>query len=411
MSFFAPAEHIASLIAELHQAVRQRTSKGAGIPHTRPMLRDYAHGGNMLQVYHLEPSDDLQLVTNALEQLVSLHPMLRSVHQPKVFWIRELARYVLDEEILPSRDAFQTSDFIRLPLDLSKEVFRARLSWVDGEGAAFLSLSVHHIVLDGPSQQILYGNLLQLLWAERAGQSAELQPYDAEKVACDAITEHVRTRGIQFTIPELPVDSLQVQVPFELPNPSAAFSMQIMVIHVPDQTIESATRIANSSGLTRNALFLGSLAYLLHKHSGQNSFAISQTYHGRKHDQLHAIGSFSTPMPMQFRFEAGSSMLSICLGALQDTQRLLNLEALIYTWNESLIPPVAYELTDLRPIPRYAEGNEPGGIELVGAFFTVNQFADGYSVNVSYNTERYDGRRISTFVTKWMNLWVVGLQP
>ena len=71
-------------------------------------------------------------------------------------------------------------------------------------------------------------------------------------------------------------------------------AMESVLQHVPNDMIAFATELATGNGLTLNALLLGSLATLLHRHSHSSRFAIGQTYVGRRSDQFEAVGSFST---------------------------------------------------------------------------------------------------------------------
>jgi hypothetical protein len=98
----------------------------------------------MLQTYQLEPNDDIKLINRALERVVSLHPMLRSIMKPPLFYIKEKADFELDHVDLPSFDISLCSGLTACTIDLSKSVFRARIYTVDG-CAAFLALSIHHV--------------------------------------------------------------------------------------------------------------------------------------------------------------------------------------------------------------------------------------------------------------------------
>jgi hypothetical protein len=161
VSFFAPARRVGALVEELQLLAESGMPQDAGlpgVPMTPAMLQDYALGAfHMLQVHHLEPDDDLRTVAGALDRLTALHPMLRTVHVPPAFWVRERASYPLDEMTVPDHDVACARDLTSLPIDLAHNVFRARLYRVDGRGAAFLGLSIHHLVLDGPSQQVCLG--------------------------------------------------------------------------------------------------------------------------------------------------------------------------------------------------------------------------------------------------------------
>jgi hypothetical protein len=116
-----------------------------GLPMSICMQRDCQLGAfHMLQTYQLEPNDDIKLINRALERVVSLHPMLRSIMKPPLFYIKEKADFELDHVDLPSFDISLCSGLTACTIDLSKSVFRARIYTVDG-CAAFLALSIHHV--------------------------------------------------------------------------------------------------------------------------------------------------------------------------------------------------------------------------------------------------------------------------
>merc|ERR1719424_1684602 len=111
--------------------------------------------------------------------------MLRTIMKPPLFYIKEEAEFELDQVDLPALDVSLCSGLTACTIDLSKSVFRARIYTFEGR-AAFLALSIHHVVLDGPSQQIVFSTLSQILVEERLGSTAErlvFDPYDAVKLA------------------------------------------------------------------------------------------------------------------------------------------------------------------------------------------------------------------------------------
>ena len=154
---------------------------------------------------------------------------------------------------------------------------------------------------------------------------------------------------------------------------------------------------------------MGTLVYLLHQHSAQAQFAVAQTYMGRRLDQLHAVGSFSVQAPMHFSFGAEASLYSTCQHVLKETLQLMRDEVVLPV-SRTHRPAVAYELNDLRPMSR-----PPGEATrlltgmaqpLAELFFLVNQYSDGYSVQVLCEPGKYDGKSIESLVVEWMEMWV-----
>ena len=184
-----------------------------------------------------------------------------------------------------------------------------------------------------------------------------------------------------------------------------AVCVESPLFRIPGETIAAATQIATSSGFTLNALLLGTLACVLRKHSGRDKFAISQTYLARRSDQMQAVGSFSTIKNMVFDFAANPSLISMCRHVLKETQQIMSRNGVVV--GSSQVPPMSYELNDLRPLPM------PAAVLMSQAlgeiFFTVNQYIDGYCVIAMFDTGKYSSKGIETFVSEWMEMWVGGV--
>ena len=150
------------------------------------MLRDcQVKAFHMQQLYQLQPEDSVPLVSKSLRMLTDVHHMLRSSHTPPLFWVNQ-ARLELDVmDPLRGRQLAQVAAtvysavlhlaahasgavaanekvlrkfmqaFCNLPIDYATATFRARMVCVRGR-AVCLVLAIHHVVLDGPSQQIVH---------------------------------------------------------------------------------------------------------------------------------------------------------------------------------------------------------------------------------------------------------------
>ena len=142
------------------------------------MLRDcQVKAFHMQQLYQLQPEDSVHLVSKSLRALSDVHHMLRSGHTPPLFSVNQ-ARLELDVvDPLQGRQLAQaaaavysavsrlaaheevlrefTQAFCDLPIDYATAIVRARMVCVR-ERAVCLVLAIHHVVLDGPSQQIVH---------------------------------------------------------------------------------------------------------------------------------------------------------------------------------------------------------------------------------------------------------------
>ena len=357
----------------------------------------------MLQVHRLNREDDMQLLRESLDQLSNIHPMLRSTHSSLLeFAICERAEYQLDEATLPAADETLCAGLLELPIDISVAPFRARMYRVAGQ-PAFLALSIHHIVLDGPSQQVVYVQLTSILAARRGGTVASVPLHSASKIGRNAIAHHINALTAPAE-PDLLAHVREPRLPFErVHSPSVG---ALSTWHISEQTIFAAQQSAQSMGITLNAFLFGTLAWRLFECSGQHHFAVGQTYLGRRLDELHVVGSFSTGVPLVFDFSGKPSLRDTCEHVLRETQRAMGNEFLV---QRQLNLTVCYELNDVRPIPRPAEQRrEKTSVLLVGLFFLVNQHSNGFSAMVLYDVGKYDAEGVERLVEDWIHMWKVG---
>jgi len=170
---------------------------------------------------------------------------------------------------------------------------------------------------------------------------------------------------------------------------------------VSNQAIASSQTLAASMSVTLNAFMLGTLASCLHKNSQQCQFAISQTYLGRGVDELHVIGSFSFGHPVVFDFSETPSLEAVCKHIMIETQH-----ALAVGFSGEPVTTVAYEFTDVRPIPRPAEAQRmPVSTVVADLMFMVNQFADGFNVTVAYDASKFVEEDLEMFIQQWQDEW------
>jgi len=403
-TFVAPADETSTLTAELHK-VTQKCSPAMdlGFPMRGPMLADHILGAfHMVQSYTLQPGDNIQMMWSALERLIATHPTLRTTHSPPCMHLCDDLMCELDEVLLA---ADRANGLAHLVINLSRTVLRARLYQGKGNRAVFLGLCLHHSVLDGPSQQIVYQHVLQLLQAERRGQIFTWAAHSETRLVGNAIAHHIGTLLAQRSS-VVPRHLLQVDLPFEL-RTNQAVAMERLRRHISLQTIAAAKAIAATSGLTLNALLLGTLGFLLHRQSGRTHFAISHTYIGRRLDEMHTVGSFSRCAPLHFAFDEDMTMWQVCQAVLKDTMEQMALGN-AFEWGHPV--NVAYELNDLRPLARPPEGRgQTSYVKLLDMFFTVNRYDGGYDITVVYDARTHDAGGVDLLVAEWMDSWLGAL--
>ena len=192
-----------------------------------------------------------------------------------------------------------------------------------------------------------------------------------------------------------------VTLPVAANNAMAEVGMRTAQRNIGPQTIDTLNRVATSSGITLNSLLLGTLSLYLRACSGQDHFAINQTYLGRRPGQLQAVGSYSGHVPMEFHFGEESSLLSTCQHVFAETMRQMVAPDIAIA-TARFESNVSYELNDVRPMtqPSSAPGNLT--VVLCDLFFLVNQYADGFTAMLSYDLSKYQHAFVEQVLDGWL---------
>lgn len=219
----------------------------------------------------------------------------------------------------------------------------------------------------------------------------------------DAVRHHVRTLGVRAH--DVPARLLHLRLPCERDG-AGAIAMREIRRPLHESVVSGLRRLAAKHKLTLNAIFLGSLAALLHEVSGQSEFAIMQTYLGRGLGQLGVVGSYSTLAPMAFSFEDEPGLLTLCHRVLAETRRMLAIEPLLQSGQTTT---VAWELNDVRPVPRPVllniEGRAASNFKTCDLFFMVNEYADGLDAVLLFDSAVYEHSAAEKIVSAWMQMW------
>jgi len=247
--------------------------------------------------------------------------------------------------------------------------------------------------------------LTSILSAARRGEGAVGLPIHAtSKIGRQAIARHVHACRQLHAPPKLELDDLfvRLRLPFERLHGGPPVC-KTSFWHISKHAIAAAQQSAQRMGVTLNALFFATLAHCLHDCSGASRFSVSQTHYGRRFDEHQVVGSFSTSVPLEFDFSSEHSLRSTCRHVMSEVQRVMVME---YVFGGSQLPTVAWELNDVRPLPRPREAKGVAApVVLTELFFTVNEFADGFAVAVGYNAGSYDDEDVERFVEEWMGTW------
>jgi hypothetical protein len=414
------------------------------LPMSGAALRDSAMTAyRMVQIHALELTDGVELVYKSLDALALTHPMLRSTHVPPLFWIRSQTGVELDgvrPEVAPaargrtidsvtralkrmvaavadekSSDSTKPTIDEKLmvemgdalfhcsPLDCSAAVSRARV-FCAGQQALYLMLCVHHLTLDGPSSNLVYAHLQQILSAQRGGGESTPRGHEASTIARQAIARYAQAMAAPLEV-VCASDVLELHLPFERSGCSTMGHVN-RSWHVSEETMATAQDSATRMGVTLSSFLLGTLAWCLWRYSAQPRFAVNQTYLGRQLQELDAVGSFSVGIPMVFDFSDAPHLDAICRHAQNETLRVLAMQTIQHSAQRTQI---VYEMNDASSQPRPEEeskGRPAGGLREMSVvlFFLVNKYSDGYNTNLLFDS-RLDEQAAEALMLQWMGAW------
>ena len=90
---------------------------------------------------------------------------------------------------------------------------------------------------------------------------------------------------------------------------------------------------------------------------------------------------------------------------LAESQRILAVDPLLQSTQSTT---VAWELNDIRPVPRPTLLNVEGrasNVKSFDLFFMVNEYADGLDAVLLFDSSVYERRAADKMVSAWMQMW------
>ncbi|HYQ54865.1 MAG TPA: condensation domain-containing protein, partial [Pseudomonas sp.] len=153
-------------------------------------------------------------------------------------------------------------------------LFRLRL-WQLDESDHALVLTLHHIVADGWSMQVMVDELTRLYGEHAHGQPANLPPLSIQYADYALWQRHwmeagERERQQAFWLEQLGGEQPVLALPLDYPRPAEQrFEGARLDLQVPAELSERLLALAQVHGVTPFMLLLASFQLLLHRHSGQ----------------------------------------------------------------------------------------------------------------------------------------------
>lgn len=284
---------------------------------------------------------DVTALERALNSIVTRHETLRTrftlvdgepsqiVDAPAAFALRRVdLRGVPDPERAAQAETV-VKERARTPFALAREhMFRATLVRVDDDEHV-LVLETHHIVCDGASLGVLFGELSAAYHAFRAHERLELPELDFQ-YADYALWQRETLAGerlnglLTYWRTELGAQAEPLALPTDFARPATpAFAGAQRSCLIEPQLLEALSGLARQHDATLYMLVLAVFATLLHRYTGHGTVLVGSNVAGRMEPGTEKlIGYFNNTLAMRadFRGDPGFGELvervrESCLGA------------------------------------------------------------------------------------------------
>jgi amino acid adenylation domain-containing protein len=362
--FEAPT--VSALAASFEQALRQ--GQGSTLLPLRQMPRESAPELSFAQerywvLHHLDPKSavhnvpsgwkltgplDVPALERALSELIRRHEILRTtfsvvgsrpgqvIHPPsavslpvvQLSGMAELERHVREEA--------------NRPFDLARGPLWRHLLLRLGEREHVLLWTMHHIITDQHSNELLFEELSALYGAFRAGTSPALpepalQYADFAQSQREWLTGRVQEEQLGWWKQQLAGAPTALELPTDRPRPAVlTFRGAQVPVRIPAPVLERLEQLSRREGGTLFMTILAAYGVLLSRYAGQEDIVIGSPVSGRPRAELDKVfGYFLNSLALRVRMEGRPTFRELlrrvrqaCLGAYahQDVpfERLVN---------------------------------------------------------------------------------------
>jgi amino acid adenylation domain-containing protein len=268
---------------------------------------------NLPQVWDLRGPLSLPKLEEALGGLVRRHESLRTVFTAKGQVVRPAGSFPL-----PLIEESALEEEIRRPFDLQEgPLFRAALVRL-GEEEHRLLLSMHHIVSDGASIDVL-ARELSLLYRGETLPPLPVQYADFSVWQRSWLQGDVLERHLAWWRERLAGAPVVLELPTDWPRPAAAsFAGATERLCLGDELDAAIARVARLGGATFFMTALAAFQALLHRYTGQDDLLVGSPVAGRDRRELEGmVGFFVNLVPLRAVF-AGDLTFDRLLGATRE---------------------------------------------------------------------------------------------
>jgi len=179
-----------------------------------------------------------------------------------------------------------------------------------GETTHRLAWSIHHLLLDGWSMQIVFRELFALYQARSTGMTPALEPRSdgRDHARWLALVDHEAAE--RFWCEQL--GDFSEPTPLAIPERPDAAPFGMVSVTLSEDETSALTRFARENALTLNTVFQGAWSLLLSRYSGRDDVVFGTTSSGRPADLEGAedmVGLFINTLPTRVRMRDGAALV------------------------------------------------------------------------------------------------------
>ncbi|MGF6848996.1 amino acid adenylation domain-containing protein/non-ribosomal peptide synthase protein (TIGR01720 family) [Chitinophaga sp. W3I9] len=286
---------------------------------------------NITNVFVFDGELNVNVIADAFDRVIERHEILRTIF--KMNEAGEGRQFILSPEESGFRiiykDLSNTSaphDTIRQIVaqesihlfDLSTGPLMRAVLLKTGDGRWVLVYSVHHLISDGWSMDLLLKEILELYNTGIKGIPAALPPlriqykdYAAWQQALlnSSVTNSHRLYWKNQLKKELPVIALPVD---NVRPPLRTYSGGLVKRVIAPAVVDDLTQLCQGQGATLFMGFLAAMNIILYKYTSQEDIIIGTPIAGRDHADLKdQIGFYVNTLPLRVRFNPGNSFTEL----------------------------------------------------------------------------------------------------
>ena len=293
---------------------------------------------NMVLTRQLTGELDRGSLEHAFEEVVARHESLRTVFvvvegepRQRILSVEEAAFVLHYQDLRSQADAHQhalalSRQEIALPFDLSQgPLLRVKLLQTD-EQTYCLLLTIHHIVSDEWSMQVLVREVLSLYGAYHEGLPSPLSALPIQYKDYAAWQQGQLSGAALLAHQQYWLEQLSGEVPLlELPTDRPRPALQTYRGHRLGWQLNQALSgeleaLSQQQGVTLFMVLLAGLNTLLYRYSGQSDLIVGSPIAGRQHADLEEqIGYYLNTLALRTQVDGQGSFVDLLKGVKQTT--------------------------------------------------------------------------------------------